>query len=172
VAALLHPGVLDDFPGAPFPPAVVAAAAESVRKMAGWHIAPVQSDTVTVDGVRSRRLLLPTLRIVEVTEVRDVSADAPVVLNGWKVDNRRGWLYREEGWPCGPIEVDMAHGYHTCPADLLPLIAELAQWSMVNGAVSQQQAGPFLVSARDERSSSRQGTTQAVSNYTIRRGFW
>jgi hypothetical protein len=134
------PALLDDFPGAPFPEIVVTAAEESVRDEAGWHIAPVVTETVTVDGSgASPYLLLPSLRIVSVASVRALVDDAWVDLTGWRIAGS-GMLWRSAGWAYGiaAVEVTMSHGYPTVPAGLLPVVAARCQRSMVDATMTQR----------------------------------
>src|SRR5690625_141824 len=116
---------LGDLPGAPFPATVLTAAAAAIRTDAGWHIAPVVAHTVEIETRCASVVLLPSLRVVEVSEVRD--GDTGAVLTGWRVNKRTGVLRRRGGvWPEW-IEVDLEHGYDACPPELHPLIAERAQ---------------------------------------------
>lgn len=104
---------------------VVDAAVRAVRHYLGWHVAPRGTRTVILDGPHTKRLALPTLDPdAQVVAVRDVSGDTPVALTGWR-KTANPILYREAGWPCGVavLEVDILHGYATCPMDLRPLIA-------------------------------------------------
>lgn len=122
---LATPEMLSDFPGAPFVSSRVQVAGEQIRREAGWHIAPVQEETVVVSGSGGRVLLLPTLRLVSVSAVRDVSRDEPQVLTGWRV-GADAMLVRSSGWPAGDsnLEVDLVHGFDTCPPELLPVLVE------------------------------------------------
>lgn len=139
--ALVDEGRLDSFPGGPFDPSVVASAVARVRREARWHIAPSVTETLTVDAHGGTLLLLPTMYLTAVTEVRDVSGDDPVELEDWKW-SRNGYLTRC-WWPCGPraVEVDVTHGYAECPDDLLPVIAAAARAVSTDTRISA--AGPF-----------------------------
>lgn len=164
MAQLALPADLVDFPGAPFPPSIVEAACEAVRRDARWHIAPPVTETVTVDSGGGTLLVLPTLRMTAVTEVRDVTGDAPEVLTGWRKSSA-GLLYRSSGWPVGlaAVEVDLTHGHDVCPPELLPVIAARCQWALVDSTVSQQSSGPFSVSVR--RDSETGGS--ALASHTL-----
>jgi hypothetical protein len=145
--ALVSVADLADFPGAPFVETRVESAGEAVRAEAGWHIAPVLTETLTVDGEGGHLLFLPSLRVLEVTEIRDVTYDEPRVITGWR-KSKRGVIYRAGGWPVGfeSIEVDVVHGYAACPAELLPVIAEYT-----TRRVTQESLGSRSVSfASDE----------------------
>lgn len=139
---------LADYPGAPFADSVVLAAGESVRRDAGWLIAPAATETVVLDGDGGRLLMLPTLHLHDVLEVRDVSGDTPVVLTEWR-KTRAGMIELTSGfWPRGfeVIEVDMVHGYDACPEDLLPALAFRAQQAKVNRASGGVRLGSLSIS--------------------------
>lgn len=125
MSSLVSPADLADFPGAPHAASVVDAAAESVRAEAGWHIAPTVTETLTLDGVDGTDLVLPSLRVIDVTEIRDVTEAVPVILSDWRLSASSGIVRRIYGWPwrAASIEVDIVHGHPRCPTDLLPEIA-------------------------------------------------
>lgn len=84
------------------------------RRFCGWHVTPVlEDDEVMLDGPGSALLVLPTLRLVELTGVvedgvtLDVAADLFVSARG---------LVRKKSGACwsrnyGAIVVTMTHGY-------------------------------------------------------------
>lgn len=161
---LVSPVELDVFPGGPFDAAVVDAAAAEIRGVAGWHIAPEQTETVTVDGTGGAVLVLPTLLIVSVSEVRDVTGDTPEVLDDWEI-RKGGMLYRRQGWPrrLQSVEVDLTHGHPAVPEDLLPVIAQAANGTTRDPDVSQLSVGSFSESYRHRAG----GTSAALARYTI-----
>lgn len=167
---------LDDFPGAPYPLLIVQAAAESLRRDCGWHIAPEVEETLTVDGTDGRELILPTLRIVAITEIRDVTdPDNPVVLDDWRVANVRGIVYRRIGWPCevGSIEVDLTHGYATCPPELFPEVATRcrAASSAVDSTIKSTQIDDFKESYTESHSEVGVGNSSRVAQFSVDGGF-
>ena len=143
---LVQPADLDGFPGGPFTPAVVNAAAESVRIDAGgWHIAPLAHELIVLAGQRRRELLLPTRRIAEVLSVtvdgRVLAADEYLVHAGEGILERLGWH-----WGSGKVVVDLIHGYESCPADLLAVVAERARNVKRGGRVKSESLGGRSVS--------------------------
>lgn len=124
----LTPTGLADYPGAPFTQSKIDSAVALVRRVAGWHIAPVVTETLTLDSEGGRTLLLPSLRVTSVTEVRDVSSSTPRVLTDWRLSSS-GMLSRPGGWPEGfsTVEVDLSHGYDEWPSELLRVVAEATQ---------------------------------------------
>lgn len=163
--ALVVAADLNDFPGAPFAESVVESAGEAVRAEAGWHIAPEVTETLTVDSDGSPHLLLPTLHLVEVTEVRDVTGSTPRTITNWR-QSGKGILYRAGGWPAGlsALEVDLTHGYTECPPALLPAVAAYAQAIKRGGRVTQESLGSRSVSFASGDSSS----LGAVARFTIK----
>lgn len=141
---LVNPDDLDDFPGAPFSDSVVDAAVEAIRGVAGWHIGGEREETVTVDARGGSLLRLPSLLVTDVAEIRDVTVTSdPVVLTDWRASMRG--LVTRSCWPYGiaVVEADITHGYETCPADLLPIIAAYCRNLPANERVTQESAGPF-----------------------------
>lgn len=121
---LIAPVELSEFPGAPYSDGMVDIAAASVRAEAGWHIAPEVTETIEVDSYGGTLLIIPSRRIVSVTEIRNMTSSAEVV-TGWS--RLRGGLYRRSGWPAGVLEIDLTHGYATTPEDLKPILAARAR---------------------------------------------
>lgn len=138
---LADPILLSDYPGGPFTARTIAAASASVRSDCRWHVAPVVTETVTVDGSLSRLLLLPTLRLVTVTAVHvlDDSGTTWMPIVGWRPANA-GMLYRPTGWNYGPagVQVTMSHGYAQTPHDLLPVLAARCQRSLSDSILTQR----------------------------------
>lgn len=161
---LLDPEDLGDFPGAPFSEGVVDSAAAAVQRVAGWHIAPVVTETLTLDSDGGPTLVLPSLKVVSVTAVRNVTdPDAPVTLEGWRLRRASMTLRRACGWPCGTLEVDLEHGYEACPPDLLPVIASVAKAGLTDQTLASKSVGPFAESYRDGGA----GNFGGLSYYTL-----
>lgn len=145
VNSLVSPADLASFPGAPFAPAIVDAAVANLRGDVQWHIAPEVTETITVDGSPDQQLVLPSLRIVEVTAIRDVTSTTPVTLTGWRVNVKTGILQRDEGWPDGfqAIEVDLTHGYTETPPDLYPAVVYYCQRQTVDASLTSEAMGAW-----------------------------
>lgn len=127
---LVAPTDLSYLPGAPFTADEVDAAVEALRTALRWHIAPVRTETVTldVDGL-DQILHLPTRLLVSVDEVRDADTASVVAASEYRVSKPLAQVKRDYGyWESGyaRIQVDLTHGYESCPRDLLPVIAEVA----------------------------------------------
>jgi hypothetical protein len=143
------PELLGTYPGGPYPSQAVRVAESTVRGECGWHIAPVIEETLDVDHAGGSSIVLPSLRIVEVAEVRDRVTDT--VLAGWDW-SAAGILTRPAGWPPGPraVRVTLAHGHDTTPPELIGMVAELAAAfrSTVPGTRSESRTVGGVATAR------------------------
>lgn len=93
------------------------AAADAVRAYCGWHVAPVVEETLTLDGRGGGRLILPTLRVVDILTL---------TVDGMIVDEPE-WSTAGVLWGRFPdrprsVTVTLQHGYETAPTDLVALI--------------------------------------------------
>lgn len=114
------------------------AGIDAVRAYCGWHIAPPQTETVEVEGRGTRVLVLPSLRVTEVTEVRD--EDGEIVTSEYKVRQNgvaRGWWTAEVMY-----EFDITHGYDEMPAELQEIIDGL-DGDDTFGTLKSRSVGPF-----------------------------
>lgn len=154
---------LSGFPGAEgFTQEMVEVAVAAIRADAGWHIAPVVTETVTVFGDGRRSLFLPSLRVL--------SVDA-VTFGGLPV---QGWmlcpgcvLYGISSWewPVGPVQVTLTHGYESAP-DLIPAVAaRLNGFTRGDRAVVSQTDGPFTTTYSTDAEMSASDTV--ISRYSI-----
>lgn len=148
---LVIPGDLTGQSGAPFSAEVVLSASESVRRACGWHIAPVVTETLTLNSNGGPLLVLPSLKVVDITEVRDVSDDTPAIIEGWRW-SADGLVSRENGcWPTGfrTVEVDIIHGHETCPPELFPVIADFSRRRVAQESIGGRSVS--FVSSADSR---------------------
>jgi hypothetical protein len=131
---------LYELEGTLFSDVAVAAAAARVRREAGWHIAPVITETLEVVSYGGQFLPLPTRRIVSIGAVRDPDG---VTVTGWT--KMAAGIYRKAGWSVGIMAVDLTHGYDAVPADLLPVLVQRVKAGLVASNVSQRSStvGPF-----------------------------
>lgn len=122
---LVSAAELADFPGAPFADVIVDDAVAQLQILAGWHIAPVVTETIVLDHDGGRDLLLPSRKVVKVDEIRDMSGSTPAVITGWRLSPAG---YVTGCWPRGTavLEVDLTHGYAQTPAPIRAAVARLA----------------------------------------------
>lgn len=161
-ADLVTASDLEGQDGAPFSPARVKSASATVRKMAGWHIAPSTPETVMVDHDGGHTLLLRSLYVTDVLAVRDVSGATPRDLTGWRW-SQAGMISFAGGGPCGfrSVEVEFVHGYDECPDDLLPVIA-----SSIERRVVQESLGSRSVTLANDDIG--MGASSVLSRYMLR----
>lgn len=130
---------LQGFKGAPFAPALILGASESVRVDCGWHIAPEVESTVKMRG-GGTVLILPTLHLVDITSIK---SSRGVDISGYDfLEN--GVVERLAGFPRF-VEVTFTHGFSKCPPALLGVIAERASTGSY-GRVRQESLGSRSVS--------------------------
>lgn len=130
---------LQGFKGAPFTPAVIEGACQSIRDDCGWHVAPEVESTVKMRG-GGTVLILPTLHLVDITSIK--SSRGTVVEGFDWLPN--GVVERLGGFP-RMVEVTFTHGYSSCPASLLGVVAERASTGSY-GRVRQESLGSRSVS--------------------------
>lgn len=111
-------------PGAPFDSMAVDIAVSQIRAAVDWHIAPVITETITLESRGGHLLVLPSRRVVSVSAVRYIG-ETTQPLVGWR--RTKGGLFHRGWWPMGLLEIDMTHGFTETPQDLLPVIAEYAR---------------------------------------------
>ena len=150
---------LAGFPGEFSQEAVDAAVAE-IRGVAGWHIPPVVTETLTVFSAGGRVLFLPSMRVISVASV----TSAGVTLTDWQLGNG-GTLYARWGWPVGPLVVTLTHGYETAP-DLIPAVASRVDGFTRDRSVTSQSDGPFTTTYSTDGSTGDPADA-AVDRYRI-----
>lgn len=118
-----------------------------VRKFCGWHVAPVYTETLIVDGSGGHTLLLPTMHL---TELVSVIVDGEDITEHMKMNvSRDGMLEFPQRLPTrlGSVQVTMTHGYSVEEAPevvaLIHTIAERVKTSSSN--VISQSAGGMSV---------------------------
>lgn len=117
----------DDLEGE-YSDATIAAACDLIRTECGWHIAPVETETLLLDSIGGKLLTLPSLYVLNVASVVDVETNTPI--DDWGV-SQIGLLERTgfREWPRGHrrIRVTFTHGLPTTPPALLAVIEDLAK---------------------------------------------
>lgn len=144
-----------DVPLAPAPDGVDAdawaAASAAVRAYCGWHIAPSIMQTVTVDGPGGKLLMLPTLRLTDLTDV--MNSGQAVSDPEWSEAGmvRGSWTTKWRG-----ITLTMTHGYDECPAEVLEVVKDMAAASGKANA-GTEQAGPYSMTVPSASAASQAG---------------
>lgn len=86
------------------------AAHGSVRGYCRWHVAPVITETLVLDGHGGKNLLIPSQRVKEIASVLNDGVD---VTDQVKYSRTAGVLTLPRGWSrdVGAIEITLTHGY-------------------------------------------------------------
>lgn len=117
------------------------AAEARVRRFCGWHVAPIATSELVLDGRGGRRLLLPTGRIVSVANVR---SDGDDVSGRVRFSNEVGALELDGGsWSrrYGGVTLSLTHGW--APEDVpevQAIILATAKRSLDGAGLYVQQA--------------------------------
>ena len=119
-----------------------------IRAYCGWHVAPVITETVTVDGPGKDVLCLPTLHLLDLV---DVLNDTTPVQPEWSqagFARRVCWTGKLRG-----ITATLTHGYDDCPLEVVAAGRRLTQTaSMATG--SSIRVGAVSISGGQVDSSS------------------
>jgi hypothetical protein len=135
-----------------------------VRAYCGWHIAPSQEDTVTLDGAGTTIQALPSLHV---TAVESVEVDGEAVDTGNFTWSAAGFLrYGGECWPgrwsgvLRDVVVTFTHGYAELPAEIRAVVLSVAARSSTSpSGASTMQAGPYSVALGRNADGSSGGVT-------------
>lgn len=115
------------------------AGLSAIRAWCGWHVAPSLTETLKVESLGGWSLLVPSLYVTNVAEVRNEAGD---VITGYKWRSngvlRGTWLCEEQ------YEVDLTHGYDEMPLELQGIVDQLNA-AALGQSVRSQAAGPFSV---------------------------
>lgn len=126
-------------------PVLIAAATDAIRLWCGWHVAPVITETLTLDGEGSPSLRIPSGRVLDVSAVRIDGETQPK--DTWDFSQAGMLRLRHGTFPdrFRSIDVDLTHGYQTAPA-LAAVItrAVLATCASPMGA-TREQAGSISI---------------------------
>lgn len=104
---------------------LLAAALGAARRYCGWHVTPLHTDEeVVLDGPGTPLLVLPTLKLVELTALTEDGVDVDL---DYVAASSRGLCRKKNGypltWPAGyrwtgeynGITATMTHGYTDAP---------------------------------------------------------
>ena len=116
-----------------------------MRGFCGWHIAPLREDVeLTLDGTGSGILPLPSLLVVDVTEIVEDGVTLDLDSVEWSKD---GWLEKCYGrWTrkVAGVVVTIDHGYAAVPPEVEAVVQAVAQRAVDNpGSIVRTQDGPF-----------------------------
>lgn len=144
------------------------AAQGAIRRACGWHVAPVITETLTLDGRGGKSLLLPSKRVASIASVVNDGQD---VTEQVKFSRRAGVLTLASGWSCdvGSIEVTLTHGYKSEDVpEVAALIVTLTKRAATGGgAIAQQGIGPASVRYATGRDGGALGVPLLESEHAV-----
>lgn len=110
---------------------LLAGASAMIRDECGWPISLQEGATLVADSTGSRLLLLPTLNLLTVAEVRVDGVALDTDQYTWSAT---GAVYRGAGWPAKfrSVEVDCDHGYDPSPDSVKLVALEVASRGYAN----------------------------------------
>lgn len=119
----------------------------AVVEYCGWHIAPVLTESVSVDGTGTTIQTLPTLNLLSLDSVDENGLHLDVDRIDWSanglLEKRSGglWTARRRG-----VIAEITHGYETTPSWLTTLICAAAgrAFSSPLGIISEQSGGESI----------------------------
>ena len=112
------------------------AAEGALRDVCGWHVAPVLTETLTVDGNGRSKLKLPTQHIRAVTEVRVDGRDVTSNVRWSEIGMLEGLTFPRK---FRSVEVDLVHGYEPAEIDgLLAIVTAASKRAETNPAIASQ----------------------------------
>jgi len=120
------------------------AATAEVRRYCEWHITPVITQELILDGPGGKHLLIPSGKVVTLTlctnDGVDVLADVDDSEKGILTLRSGRWSTRNKG-----IRITIEHGFESAP-DVAGVIATVAERAVSSpGNVIRQNAGPMGV---------------------------
>lgn len=125
------------------------AAEAAVRKLCGWHVAPVIEETLTLDGSGTRSLFVPSLRVVEITACTVLGREVDPASLEW---SEKGFLRRNGGvWPdrLRAVTLTLSHGFDEV-TDVAAIVQEIADRavSAIGGRTSETAGGVTIRNAQ------------------------
>lgn len=142
---LATPQDLTDFQSAD-PAKMIEWVSSVIRGYCGWHIAPPITETIRIDGEGSRHLWLPSLKVLEVLEVKNNGEVLSEDCYDWSPS---GYLELRSGHfstrPRG-IEVKLNHGFAETPGAVVEATVSIASRSGDTGGNVMERAGQVQVS--------------------------
>jgi hypothetical protein len=106
---------------------MIDGAAEAVIEYCGWHIAPIVTETLTVDGTGLHVQTLPTLNLVWLNSI----AEHGVALDITRIDFSANGLLEKRSGQCWTrrrrgVVTEVMHGYESTPRWVATLIYAVA----------------------------------------------
>lgn len=145
---------------------LLKAATAEVRRECGWHVTPILTETLTLNGSGGRELRIPSGRIRAVTEVLNDGTDVTADIE----HSQAGVLRLATCWThkLGGVQITLEHGWAEWEAaDVAGVVAAIASRSTIReGVVAAQSVGG--ASVRYEVASLLQSERAIIQRYAVR----
>jgi hypothetical protein len=138
---------------------LLSAALGAAQRYCGWHVTPVQTDTVTLDGPNHPVLVLPTLKLVDIASITENELAVDLDFVKWSADGRvrktfsyplsTSWFGPYWGSGCfwtgefQGITVTMEHGFDDAPEWQSAVLSLIDRTSLSVGSGLRESVGPF-----------------------------
>jgi hypothetical protein len=123
---------------------LIDGAEAAVVEYVGWHIAPVRSESVTVDGSGTLIQTLPTMHLVSLDSVAENGLNLDVTRIDWStngvMEKRSGscWTGRRRG-----VIPAITHGFGSTPGWVTTLICAMAGRAFGTSGEAGGKSGPI-----------------------------
>ncbi|SPT53796.1 Uncharacterised protein [Actinomyces bovis] len=161
------------------------AASAAVRRYCGWHVVPVITETVILDGTGAALVELPSMRVEEITALTEKCPHRGGRVHEWTPEelgdlewSHLGTLRRRDGvWTdrYQGIRVTMRHGYQEAP-ELTQTVLQVAAMALSSPTgVTHEQAGGVSINYGTTGAGVAGGLTllerdvKTLEPYTLRR---
>lgn len=120
-------------------PASWDAALDAARAVCGWHIAPVVTEELLLDGSGSYLLRLPSTRVVVVEKVEQIDRDGVRTEVDFEWSTRGTLRHRRGFWPDSyrSVAVTLRHGYEELPGEIVAVLREAASRGVGGSLIAQ-----------------------------------
>lgn len=123
------------------------AALAAARNYCGWHVTPVANgEQITIDGTGTSVVVLPTLKVTDLTEVEEDGVILELTDLNW---SERGLILKKSGhwWSTmfRSITVTFSHGYASA-ADFESVILSAIERGAFSSDSAPRVIGPFQYS--------------------------
>lgn len=125
--------------------ALLERASDKVRRYCGWHIAPVLSRDLVLDGSGGFTLLLPTLRLVDVTAFSVMGVPLIPALLEWSED---GFVRLPTGFPdrLRSVRATIEDGYEDAGDVVQVLLDVIERAANTPAGITQESTGANALS--------------------------
>lgn len=143
-------------------PSLIEGATDGIRLACGWHVTPVITETLTLDGTGGQVMQLPSGLV---RDVKEVKVDGVAVDVDWSAD---GMIEIRQGrFPARfrSVQVTLTHGYPAAPVVAAVLIQAVLGAAASPMGATREQAGQVAVSW------ARQGLTLSLDDMALLRPY-